>query len=629
MNPDQRRYILENINKKSIKEISQELGLRDRHIKKFLEKNGITQGADTAKTNSISPVIPAFKESLYAKTKYSKLSETLFFLGIILIAFLIRWLYLNQIRTSPFFVPFYHGLDDYLYDEWAQNIANGDIIGKGVFYGLPLYPYFLGFIYFLFGHSVFIAKTAQFFIGSLNCGLIYLLGRKIFNRPIGVMAALMFAFHDMAIYFEGFFVSAFLAIFINLIIALVLVSIKEKPSLPKWAMAGFLIGLASLASASIFLLLPFLIYWAITSLKGAPKNKIVAGLIILFIGVFSAILPVTVRNYVVGKDLVFITSHSGITFYGGNNPLSDGSFYMPQQIGASVIGGMENAASIAQREMKRQLKPSEVSRFWFKQSLGFMRAEPYKFLKLMVKKAFLFWNAYEIPDILPKEFFQRYSAILRTPLFNLSFILPFSILGMILCLRSKRAEVALLYFFVTSVFLSTVVYFVNSRYRLIAVPYQMIFAAAAIFWLYVNAINKKVINLAAAFISVILLLFLTHVKMLEFRMHQAHNNLGIILKRQGLFKEAVAEYKKAFELDPRYDTPRYNLGLLYRDQGDYEQALNSFEETLKVNPHFFAAHNKMAEIYSDRGQTEKALLHWKKSLEINPDQPDLRGINLQ
>ena len=36
------------------------------------------------------------------------------------------------------------------------------------------------------------------------------------------------------------------------------------------------------------------------------------------------IIPVTVRNYVVDRDLVLISYKSGIAFYIGNNPLSDG-----------------------------------------------------------------------------------------------------------------------------------------------------------------------------------------------------------------------------------------------------------------------------------------------------------------
>lgn len=39
MDPEVKRYILENVNKKPIKKIAEELGLKEKKIKKFLEKN--------------------------------------------------------------------------------------------------------------------------------------------------------------------------------------------------------------------------------------------------------------------------------------------------------------------------------------------------------------------------------------------------------------------------------------------------------------------------------------------------------------------------------------------------------------------------------------------------------------
>ena len=40
MKPEHKRYILENINKKPVKKIAQELNLKERNIRKFLEKEG-------------------------------------------------------------------------------------------------------------------------------------------------------------------------------------------------------------------------------------------------------------------------------------------------------------------------------------------------------------------------------------------------------------------------------------------------------------------------------------------------------------------------------------------------------------------------------------------------------------
>ncbi len=42
---------------------------------------------------------------------------------------------------------FYHLTGDARsYDEWAQQIASGNWLGRKVYYDAPLYPYFLGFL---------------------------------------------------------------------------------------------------------------------------------------------------------------------------------------------------------------------------------------------------------------------------------------------------------------------------------------------------------------------------------------------------------------------------------------------------------------------------------------------------
>ena len=79
-----------------------------------------------------------------------------------MLALATRLLYLWQVKDSPMF-----GLllgDASSYDAWARQIADGDWLGKTVFYQAPLYPYFLGVTYSLFGSNMLAAKVVQAFI---------------------------------------------------------------------------------------------------------------------------------------------------------------------------------------------------------------------------------------------------------------------------------------------------------------------------------------------------------------------------------------------------------------------------------------------------------------------------------
>jgi tetratricopeptide (TPR) repeat protein len=344
------------------------------------------------------------------------------------------------------------------------------------------------------------------------------------------------------------------------------------------------------------------------------------------VGVFLAITPVTLRNWTVGKDFVPVTAHSGITFYAGNNPLSDGSFKLPRSIGTSVVDSKKNAEIIAERISGRELKPSEVSSFWFNQAFMFMKKEPYKYAKLIFTKSLLFWNVHEIPDILPLTFFARYSPLLKLPLFNYMIICPLGLFGMLLCIRYRRADILLLYLFVLSIFLSTTIYFVNSRYRLIASPCFAIFSAAAVYWIYVKTMGRKFKTLVFSLAAILALFAFTQMRILEFNLAQAHNSLAIILKRKGLYKEAVGEYKEAIELSPGYDSPHFNLGLLYLERGKYKNAIDSFNSALEINPDLIKAHNFIGDAYMKIGEKKKALYHWKRSLELDPNQPEIKSL---
>ncbi|MFH1791070.1 MAG: tetratricopeptide repeat protein [Candidatus Omnitrophota bacterium] len=625
MRPEHKKYIIENIGKKPVPEIAADLGVKERNVRRVAEKEGMSRGTSPgAKLAARTAGRDLFRENLSAGHKYTALSHAVIFTVIVAAAFVLRIAYLNQIKTNPFFVPFERGLDDYLYDNWALGIAGGNVLGNGVFYGLPLYPYFLGFIYFLFGHDVFTARVIQFFMGSLSAGLIYLIGARIFNRAVGVMAGFMMAFYAMAVYFEGFFVSAFLAVFINCVIVLVFLSILGRPSVPKFISAGILVGLSMLANASIAVFVPFAVVWIFTSFGKLAVNKRAGYAASLLAALALTIAPVTARNYMVGGDFVPITAHAGITFYAGNNPLSTGSFNLPKTIGTSVIDSRNNATVIAQQAMDSELKPSEVSRYWFNQSFRFIHDEPLKYMRLIFVKALLFWNAYEIPDILPMFFFKRFAPLLGYPLVNFSFMCPLALVGMFLCFRIRRPDVNILYYMVLSVFLSTLIYFVNSRYRLAALPYLAVFASVSLYWLYTKAVSREYLRILLFLAAAAVLAGVCHVKLIGFRESQAYNSLAIILKRQGLYDEAIKEYKKAIEIDPRYPSPYFNLGLLYMDLENWTEAVEYFRKAVDVNPEFARAYEKLGMAYLAAGRTDAAVAAWRKSLEIDPYQEDLK-----
>jgi hypothetical protein len=82
--------------------------------------------------------------------------ETFLLVGLFLLAFAIRLIYLNQIKSNPYFdTP---QMDELWHHNWAKEIAGGDWIGKEVFPKLP-------FILILWEHYVLFWGRAFIFPG--------------------------------------------------------------------------------------------------------------------------------------------------------------------------------------------------------------------------------------------------------------------------------------------------------------------------------------------------------------------------------------------------------------------------------------------------------------------------------
>ena len=103
-----------------------------------------------------------------------------FFILILVVAFVMRAVYLWQVRQAPEFALLVG--DAVTYDAWASRIANGDWLGKGVFYQAPLYPYFLGILYTVFGRDLWAVRLVQIVLGAGSCVLLARAGRSFFNR---------------------------------------------------------------------------------------------------------------------------------------------------------------------------------------------------------------------------------------------------------------------------------------------------------------------------------------------------------------------------------------------------------------------------------------------------------------
>ena len=72
-----------------------------------------------------------------------------------------------------------------------------------------------------------------------------------------------------------------------------------------------------------------------------------------------------------------------------------------------------------------------------------------------------------------------------------------------------------------------------------------------------------------------------------------YNRLGISLRRQGKWKEAILEYETAIKVDPLDEGLYFNMAKAYIEGGDLRSAEKNFQKALQLNPALTAAQREL------------------------------------
>lgn len=542
----------------------------------------------------------------------------LIFILLVLLALTIRSVYFNQ--TAKFIQPG-PGSDSDFYIRWAGDIVQGNVLGKGVFYALPVYPYFLSLAYLYSGGEIFTLILVQILIGSINCGLVYILGRKLFNHQVGIIACIIACGYLMFIFYDRMLLPASLSICLSLLSLLLLLKAQDAPGFKIWFNAGLFLGLCALSSASFLLVAIFILFWIIYEYKKTFLKRALLYCLAFIVPFCLVIGLIALRNYLVAGDATCITAHSGINFYLGNNPQANGLFRPPAFMRPTQSGLVEDAHIVAEQISGRRLKASEASYFWFKRSLNFISSHPLNYLRLLGKKFVLFWNGKEYVDDIDYYIFSEEAGLPKLAFFRFYLIVPFGLLGLILS-WPLRNRVMLLYLFVFALMLATISFFINSRYRLIAAPYLIIFAGAGLWQIFQKYKNKQHKGLVFSLILVGLFYFLTNIKveavdtLLDFTFHY---NKGIYLTEQKDYLKAQKEFQAALKLNPRDFMSYFGMGNVYYQMQDFTGAIENFQKSLAINPYFYNAHFNLGIVYKEMGDAEKSKQEFKEVLRLKPD----------
>jgi len=579
---------------------------------------------------------------------------------IFLLAFGVRTLYVFQIDDSPLFD--HPPVDGLTYVQHAARLAAGNWLGFGepAFWQPPLYPYLLGLHQVLSSEQIFHSlRFFQILCGSLTCVLIWFVGRRLFpNEPmVAAVAALAGSLYGTLIFFDGEVLPATLATFLDLVGLLLLLRCQERRSAARYLLAGIVFGLAALTVATVltFVLAAAAFIWIETGWQYTLAQRLRWPLAFL-VGVALVIVPVTLRNTLIGGDSVLISSNAGINFWVGNNADYDNA--------VDIRPGWEWDDLLARPRLEAFLeRPSAKSDFFMRESWEYIRDQPLDYARLVARKAFLFWQGEEVGRNQDIYFWRNYSPVLSATLWKNWIAFPFGLVGPLaligLIMAVRRRGISLPITFVAVYSLSVIAFFITSRYRVPLVPLLLLYAAYGGHSV-IQAWRRETRLSATLHLGALALLIalcnhgVTRMDMTGDPL--IHFNIGTAHSKSRELDQARSAYERAVEADSTYWEAWFNLGSIHavqrhtdnagrifervtealperviawvslartrRGQGDMAGALSAYESGLRTNPiafHYYGRYEEVIDLYLEEGQRLEAARVLSLAARFYPD----------
>ncbi|HOK79337.1 MAG TPA: glycosyltransferase family 39 protein [bacterium] len=362
--------------------------------------------------------------------------------------------------------PAFYFDDEHEYWKMVENFLQGRglIVGENLkAYRPPLYPLFL-VLFAKFGIGLKGIRISQCLISTASIYLVYCLGKRIYNKKVGILAAGISSIYPFFIFYSGFLLTETLFVFLVAWCVLSFIKLTEKNVLPFYGfVSGGVCGLAGLCRPTMELFFPFCVLFVLCT-KQEMKNKLkkMAFAIAGFILVLSMWV---IRNYIVLGKFVPGTTMGGAVFWEGNNPYSQGGpcRYFPEGVW--------------------QIEESKRDAVFYSLTFDCIKKDPHRFTLLLWKKFIRFWNV--VPNA------SEYSGTLYNVISVLSFglLIPFFVLGMFVPVRNCKTGflIGIIAFFT----IFHMIFIASIRYRIAIEPFVILFASAGFLWL-VDSIKGKI-----------------------------------------------------------------------------------------------------------------------------------------
>lgn len=334
----------------------------------------------------------------------------------------------------------------------SEQILNGNF-PKEFYYQPFYYAVFLPLIQSLTGPSVFMVVFAQSLCGAAAVYFASLSGWMLGGKRSGIWAGILLALSGLAILYTPYRLIAVSQLCWFTLLLYLTLRAMVRGGWGRWLAAGAVLSVAILSRGNaLIFLLPLLLgcFWGERRIRRRSWKQFAVCVVCILLGTYVPQLPFMAVNTVhTGKLSGPSTAGSAVLALGNTKESPPGGLEYPE----SFRIWTENAGT---RSVPRRIFD------WFLE-------EPLAFLELSLRKCFLFWNHYDIPNNINPEYNRQRSPLLRTlPLIPTGVLLLLALAGMGIAAVSGRHRKRMVVFllFPLLYWLATAGFYNLGRFRL-------------------------------------------------------------------------------------------------------------------------------------------------------------------
>jgi 4-amino-4-deoxy-L-arabinose transferase-like glycosyltransferase len=407
--------------------------------------------------------------------------------GIFALALAVRWFY--NLTVARDYVPLH---DAAVYVALAKHLLSWhcycvNVPGQPTTYRPPVFPVFLAGVNLLGLTSSLQMRLALSVVGALTSVVVALIARELFGPRVGALAGIIAAMYPQLFIFDAWLYSESLAVFLFALSCLVIMRVVRQPLSWRWAAAGMLLGVTSLARPNGIYALGAVVVWAAVAIRArmVAWRQTALGVAVLAAACGAVLLPWTARNAAVTRG-AFVPITTGV------GDVIAGAYNNQVYTWRDFLGGWVNPytrATPSWTPAERKLLASfpfgtacwgrcEVVRDRAAEDAGLQWARTH--LSELPTLALLRLQAFFAPASPPIEagmpvwqpFAQWYPAL----------ALLLAIPG-VLALRRRWREALIPWLFAATVILGAVVFYGSPRLRAPLEPFVVVLAAGGLAWL--------------------------------------------------------------------------------------------------------------------------------------------------